>query len=82
VSWYQKGKTNLDLLEQETVNGSGIIWAVCKSQGGHTSLKVLEKFFPKFWVNPGRKQHMIAFPVYILHQQWFCWLKTYVSLIF
>jgi len=27
VSWYQKGKTNLDLLEQEIVSGSGI----CKS---------------------------------------------------
>jgi len=24
VSWYQKGKTNLDLLKQETVSGSGI----------------------------------------------------------
>jgi len=24
VSWYQKGKTNLDLLEQEIVSGSGI----------------------------------------------------------
>jgi len=31
VSRYQKGKTNLDLLEQETVNGSGISWAMCKS---------------------------------------------------
>jgi len=31
VSWYQKGKTNLDLLKQETVSGSGISWAVCKS---------------------------------------------------
>ena len=33
VSWYQKGKTktNLDFLEQETVNGSGISWALCKS---------------------------------------------------
>ena len=29
VSRYQKGKTNLDLLEQETV--SGISWAICKS---------------------------------------------------
>jgi len=28
---YQKGKTNLDLLEQETVSGSGISWAICKS---------------------------------------------------
>ena len=32
VSWYQKGKINLDvLLKQETVSGSGISWAVCKS---------------------------------------------------
>jgi len=31
VSWHQKGKTNLDLLEQEIVNGSGISWAICKS---------------------------------------------------
>ena len=28
---YQKGKTNLDLLKQETVSGSGIRWAICKS---------------------------------------------------
>jgi len=27
----QKGKTNLDLMEQETVSGSGISWAICKS---------------------------------------------------
>ena len=31
VSRYQIGKTNLDLLEQETVSGSGISWAICKS---------------------------------------------------
>jgi len=36
VSRYQKGKTrqvktNLDLLEQEIVSGSGICWAICKS---------------------------------------------------
>ena len=31
VSRYQIGKTNLDLLEQETVSGSGISSAVCKS---------------------------------------------------
>jgi len=31
VCWYQKGKTNLDLLKQETVSGSGISWAICKS---------------------------------------------------
>jgi len=31
VSQYQKGKTNLDLLEQEIVSDSGISWAICKS---------------------------------------------------
>jgi len=30
VSWYQKGKNNLDFTE-EAVNGSGISWAICKS---------------------------------------------------
>ena len=28
VGRYQKGKTNLDLLKQETVSGSGIRWAI------------------------------------------------------
>ena len=31
VSQHQKGKTNLDLLEQEIVSGSVISWAICKS---------------------------------------------------
>jgi len=33
VSRYQKGKTktNVDFLKQETVSGSGISWAICKS---------------------------------------------------
>jgi len=31
VSQYQKGKTNLDFMKQETVSGSGISWAICKS---------------------------------------------------
>ena len=31
VSRYQKGKTNLDLVEQEIVIGNGICWAICKS---------------------------------------------------
>jgi len=30
VSRHQKGKINLDLLEQETVNGSDMSWAICK----------------------------------------------------
>jgi len=35
VSWYQKGKTSLDLLEQETVSGSDISWDICKSAPRH-----------------------------------------------
>ena len=31
MSRYQKGNTNLDLLKQETVSGSGISWTICKS---------------------------------------------------
>jgi len=31
VSQYQKGKTNLDLLQQEMVSGNGISWATCRS---------------------------------------------------
>ena len=31
VSWHQKGKTNLDILEQEIVSGSGISWAIYKT---------------------------------------------------
>jgi len=31
VSLYQKSKTNLDILEQETMSGSGISWAIYKS---------------------------------------------------
>jgi len=38
VSWYQKGKANLDLLEQEIVTGSGISWAICKSAPHHRQI--------------------------------------------
>jgi len=31
ISQYQEGKTNMDLLEQETVSDSGISWTICKS---------------------------------------------------
>jgi len=31
VSQYQKGKTDLDFLEQEIVSGSCVSWALCKS---------------------------------------------------
>jgi len=38
VSRYQKGKTNLDLLKQEAVSGSGISWAICKSASRSTQI--------------------------------------------
>ena len=46
VSRYQEGKTNLDLLNQEIVSGSGISWAICKStprprQNNHASIQPL-----------------------------------------
>ena len=31
VSQYQKSETNLDLLKQDTLSGSGISWAICES---------------------------------------------------
>jgi len=31
MSRYEKNKTNLDLWEQETLSGSDISWAICKS---------------------------------------------------
>jgi len=30
LSRHQKGKTNVDLLEQEIVSSSGISWVICK----------------------------------------------------
>jgi len=38
VSLYQKGKTNLDLLKQETVSGNGISWAICKYVPRHRQI--------------------------------------------
>jgi len=53
VSRYQKGKTkkvktNLDLLEQEIVSGSGICWAIWKSAphaDNHTNTPPLSFFY-------------------------------------
>jgi len=44
VSWYQKSKTNLDLLEQEIVSGSGISWTICKSFAPHSKQTPLEHY--------------------------------------
>jgi len=43
ISQHQKGKTNLDLLEQETVSGCGISWAICKS--AHHLSQITTQFF-------------------------------------
>jgi len=42
MSRYQKGKTNLDLLEQRTVSNSGISWAMCKSAPCSRQITTLE----------------------------------------
>jgi len=38
VSQYQKGKTNLESPEQETVSDSSISWAICKSAPRHRQI--------------------------------------------
>jgi len=53
---HQRGKTSLDLLEQEIVSGSGISWAICKSapwprhitmpQSHHSALSILQTGCP------------------------------------
>jgi len=45
VSCYQKGKTKttLDFLELETVSGSAISWAICKSAPHLSQVKVKVK---------------------------------------
>ena len=47
VSRYEKGKTILDLLEQEIVSDSGISWAICKSapRPGQTTMPALTTQF-------------------------------------
>jgi len=46
VNRYQKGKTNLELLEQEIVSGNGISWEICKSR--LTQITMLESYHSVF----------------------------------
>jgi len=48
MSQYQKGKTNLDLLEQEIVSGNGISWAmqICTSPQTDASIPPLSFYRP------------------------------------
>jgi len=52
VSWNQKGKTILDLLEQEIVSDSGISCAICKSAP-----------CPRQITMPAPHHHSVALPV-------------------
>ena len=52
VSRYQKGKTNLDLLKQETVSGSGISRAVCKSAPCSRQITMLASHHSKVFYRP------------------------------
>jgi len=48
--WNQEGKTNLDLLEQEIMSGSGISYAICKSASWpwQMSVNILSWFIVHF----------------------------------
>ena len=78
VSWYQKGKTNTVFLKQETVSGSGISWAICKSASRsrqitmpvpyHSSLTDRMPFLPPNQQRQSTegKIHIVHIVVYIL----------------
>ena len=62
VSRYQKGKINLDLLEQEIVSGSGITWAIMQictfsKTGNHASIPPLSFFTGRIPFLPPNQQH-------------------------
>jgi len=63
VSWYQKGKTSLDLQEQEIVSGSGISWAICTSPqtGNHVSIPPLLQNYYHHFPQPFPKYHSFSF---------------------
>jgi len=54
------GKTNLDLLEQETVSGSGISWAICKSAPRSREITMPA---PHHSEKTNRKQQTIIFTI-------------------
>ena len=56
VSRYQKGKPILTLLKQETVSGSGISWAICKSAPRSRQITMLA---PHHWLIRGRMPFLL-----------------------
>jgi len=92
VSRYQKGKTrkvktNLDLLEQELVSGSGICWAICKSApqpDNHANIPPLHldrKF--KFYLSPA-SHYCVFLPLFQLPGNHYgkCQIVVYKPIIF
>jgi len=59
------GKTNLDLLEQETVSGSHINWAICKSAPHSREITTPAPITQSFagWMPflPPNQQHLLLF---------------------
>ena len=60
VNRYQKGKikkvkTNLDLLEQEIVSGSGISWAICRQPRQHPTTQFFTGRMPFLTPNQQRQ---------------------------
>jgi len=69
VSRYQKGKTNLDLLKQETMSGSGISWAICKSAPRSRQITTPAPHHSVFYMPdalPTAQQTMSAPSIYLL----------------
>ena len=72
-SQYQKGKTNLDLLEQEIVSGSGISWTICKSAPRSRQITTPEPNHSDFYkldalpvAQPTMSKHWKKTAIYIL----------------
>jgi len=83
VSWHQKRKTNLDLLEQETVSGSDISWAICKSEPHprQNNLARIPSLIFAGWMPflpPNQQRQSTEGKVYKLHKSCI-WENTYTD---
>jgi len=56
VSWYQKGKTNLDLLEQEIVTVAVKICTSLQTSDNHASTPPLSLYRPEAFLPPNQQR--------------------------
>jgi len=69
-SQYQKGKTNLDLLEQEIMSGSGISWAICKSAPRPTQITMPASHYSVLYRPDANPTYKLAFSTLTLLIGW------------